>query len=127
MRLSEIIGKVDNKFAYIKYFLYLWCIKKSIIMCCDYCRRNKQSVLYSYGGQSVCFYCLEQLNPIVVTYKKLSPTNRKHLEARKWELEKELRSINNDLNIDNRMVRENRQTLDFIRPREVPHYIRKGI
>jgi hypothetical protein len=75
-------------------------------MRCQCCNTNKHEHLYSYGGSNICFSCHEQYNPQTQTYHLLSEGTVKRLTDRKFQLEKELRDIQFQLDMTKRMKEE---------------------
>ena len=86
-------------------------------MRCEQCRRNKVESLMNYGGVLLCPVCYDERNPQLHTVYLMPKEARERLESKRWMLEKQLRELKKDLEIDDEIKNRGLECLTFKTPR----------
>jgi len=86
-------------------------------MRCKQCKRNKVESLMDYGGVLLCPVCYDERNPLLHTVKLLPDDVRERLESKRWMLEKELRALKYQLEVDDKIRKSGSDQMTFRTPR----------
>ncbi len=67
----------------------------------------------NYGGMALCPTCYDIHNPQLRTVYLIPKEQKERMVDRRWKLEKELRELVNDLDIDDKLIKSGQKSITF--------------